>query len=177
MDYWELMNHTFMNQSTSSKFSSYKLLIVIFSACLSFMGCQSGSKTQVSLGGSESLSQPVSPTVFNAPSMRYLLLTEAAGDEQSNTWSAQQWADRATSLYQEKHYARALRAANIALTIDEELMPARQLALLANIKIMQNNIRTLHKNEAMSANDKADLKESLTMITSLIGTKKVALTD
>lgn len=176
MDYWELMNHTFMNQSTSSKFSSYKLLIVICSACLSFTGCQSGSKTQAPIGGSDSLSQPVSSAVLNAPSMTYLL-TGVVGDEQSNTWSAQQWVDRATSLYQEKHYARALRAANIALTIDEELLPARQLALLANIKIMQNNIHTVHKNEAMSANDKADLKESLTMITSLIGTKKVALTD
>lgn len=171
------MIHTLINRSISPSFLPSSLLIVTCSACLLLTGCQSGPKAETSVLAIEPLPQYVSPAELSAPSVGGLLLGEAVVDEKSDDWSAEQWVDIATSLYQEQHYARALRAANIALDIDEALLPARQIALLATIKIMQNNSHAFQKNKAMSDDDKADLKESLTVMTSLINTQKVALTD
>ena len=74
----------------------------------------------------------------------------------------------AKNNYEKKRYARALRAANEALSVDNERLDARQLAMLSAVKVMESNIDAYHDNSLMNSGDKATLNETLTNITNLV---------
>ena len=74
----------------------------------------------------------------------------------------------AKNNYETKRYARALRAANEALSIDNERLDARQLAMLSAVKVMESNIDAYHDNTLMNSGDKAALNKTLTNITTLV---------
>ncbi len=72
--------------------------------------------------------------------------------------------------YEAKHYARALRAANEALSMDDQNIEARQIAMLSAVKVMENNIDVYHDKALMSDGDKETFKKTLTNITTLTNT-------
>ncbi|WP_250162237.1 hypothetical protein [Psychrobacter sp. WY6] len=61
-----------------------------------------------------------------------------------------------------------MRAANEALSVDNERLDARQLAMLSAVKVMESNIDAYHDNSLMNSSDKATLNETLTNITTLV---------
>ena len=97
---------------------------------------------------------------LSEPSLAYL--------SNGNKLSSEAWMTIAKNNYEKKRYARALRAANEALSVDNERLDARQLAMLSAVKVMESNIDAYHDNSLMNSGDKATLNETLTNITTLV---------
>ncbi|MGP9513978.1 hypothetical protein ACT3RN_15545 [Psychrobacter sp. AOP5-GZ1-6] len=74
----------------------------------------------------------------------------------------------AKTNYDSKKYARALRAANNAIAIDNQSLEARDIAMLSTIKITESNISAYHNDTLMSSDDKDRVKDRLTNITTLV---------
>lgn len=146
-----------------------KSITIIFSACLLVTGCGGFGKNK----NTEPV-KLIQPTVINqlaSPSLTYLS-DPAIEIDNNRTMTADRWMSIAQSNYQAKKYARALRAATEALNLDEQLMEARELALLSAVKVTETNISAYHDNVLMSDYDKAELKVTLADITSLINTSE-----
>ena len=101
---------------------------------------------------------------FDAPSPTYVTGITAI----SRQLSAEDWLTIAKENYQEKKYARSLRAATEAFNRDDQLLAARELAMLSAIKVTQSNIDSYHDNTLMNATEKSEFKEILTRMTTLM---------
>lgn len=150
------------DKSNSPKPTYIGLLSVVFGACILATGCGIGSKKK------SQQTQPLVLSQLDSPSLTYL--SGAIKLDSNSEVTAEQWMTIANSNYKSKKYARALRAATEALSLDEQLVDARQLAMLSGVKVTENNIDSYHDNAMMNNNDKAELKTTLADITTLINT-------
>lgn len=139
------------------------LLIVMLSTALLIAGCSTTTKKN-----KHNLPTQATVKQLSEPSIAYLSDANEAGSTYPRNLEA--WLTIAQKNYDSKHYARALRAANEALSIDSERVDARQIAMLSAVKIMENNISAYHHDISMDDNDRAGFKETLTNITTLINT-------
>lgn len=104
---------------------------------------------------------------FPEPSLRYM-----AQDTDPNDIKAEQWLSIAQTEFAEKHYARALRAANEALRTQGDLKEARKIAMLSTIKITQDYSKAYHDADVMSVEGSENFREDLARVTTLINTAK-----
>lgn len=136
------------------------LLTVMLNTVLLVTACSTTTKQNTR-------SQPVAQQL-SEPSIAYLSsVTEADTAKPRNL---ETWITIAQSNYDSKRYARALRAANEALSIDDNRVDARQIAMLSAVKLMESNIDVYHNDALMDNGDKATFKETLTSITTLVNT-------
>lgn len=159
-----------MNYFNRTKTHATSLLAVILSTSLFLTACGSASKKDAE----PALSKPVvtnaavTTSQLDEPSFAYLVdSTKSANVRQL---SSEDWLTIANDNYQSKHYARALRAANEALSVDSKLVAARQLAMLSAVKVAENNIASYHDHALMNDADKDKFKNALTHITTLVNT-------
>ncbi|WP_299189498.1 hypothetical protein [uncultured Psychrobacter sp.] len=151
------MNHIHRIELTSSK-----LLSIVMSVSVVLAGCSADVKSS-----KHNISQP---TIKQLSSSSLVYLTDATEAKDINESSIETWMAIAKSNYESKNYSRALRAANEALSIDNQIVEARQIAMLSSVKVMQSNIDAYHDNALMNSHDKATFKETLTSMTTLINT-------
>lgn len=154
-----LLFHTFdddtvlMNYINRIKLTNVGLLSVILSASMLATGC----------GKKSAQNTVVQVKPLSAPSLVYL-----SDEIEVDTATPEAWMAIAKSNYNSKRYARALRAANEALSIDNQLVEARQLAMLSAVKVTQSNINAYHDDALMSDSDKTEFKNTLTRVTTLV---------
>ncbi|MGP4120776.1 hypothetical protein ACT3N8_13265 [Psychrobacter aquimaris] len=144
-----------MNPIYRTKLATAGLLSVLLSASLLTAGCGTTAKNNIQT----TVSKPIVKQL-SEPSLVYL--------SSGNQLSSEAWMTIAKNNYATKRYARALRAANEALSVDNERLDARQLAMLSAVKVMESNIDAYHDNTLMDSGDKATLNETLTNITTLV---------
>lgn len=144
-----------MNPIYRTKLATAGLLSVLLSASLLTAGCGTTAQKNVQT----TVSKPIVKQL-SEPSLAYL--------SNGNQLSSEAWMTIAKNNYEKKRYARALRAANEALSVDNERFDARQLAMLSAVKVMESNIDAYHDNSLMNSGDKATLNETLTNITTLV---------
>ena len=144
-----------MNPIYRTKLATAGLLSVLLSASLLIAGCGTTAQKNVQT----TVSKPIVKQL-SEPSLVYL--------SNGNQLSSEAWMTIAKNNYDAKRYARALRAANEALSVDNERLDARQLAMLSAVKVMESNIDAYHDNSLMNSGDKATLNETLTNITTLV---------
>ncbi|WP_426138414.1 hypothetical protein [Psychrobacter sp. TWR1-1-1] len=144
-----------MNPIYRTKLATAGLLSVLLSASLLTVGCGTTAQKNVQT----TVSKPIVKQL-SEPSLAYL--------SNGNQLSSEAWMTIAKNNYDAKRYARALRAANEALSVDNERLDARQLAMLSAVKVMESNIDAYHDNSLMNSGDKATLNETLTNITTLV---------
>lgn len=127
------------------------LLSLVVSASVLITGCNTtGKKNSTSV------------KALSAPSLVYLSGSNTAQHDFS------EWMAIAKTNYDSKKYARALRAANNAIAIDNQSLEARDIAMLSTIKITESNISAYHNDTLMSSDDKDRVKDRLTNITTLV---------
>lgn len=149
-----------MNPIYRTKLATAGLLSVLLGASLLTTGCgKTAKKNQQTTVSTPIIKQ------LSAPSLAYLPDTTVADQRSSEAWMV-----IANKNYEEKRYARALRAANEALNIDNEKVDARQVAMLSAVKVMESNIDAYHDNTLMNSGDKAIFNETLTNITTVVNT-------
>lgn len=144
-----------MNPIYRTKLATAGLLSILFSTSLLTAGCGTAAKKNVQTTVSKPIVQQLSE-----PPLAYL--------SSGNQLSSGAWMTIAKNNYETKRYARALRAANEVLSIDNERLDARQLAMLSAVKVMESNIDAYHDNTLMNSGDKAALNKTLTNITTLV---------
>lgn len=144
-----------MNPIYRTKLATAGLLSVLLSASLLTAGCGTTAQKNVQTRVSKPIVKQLSE-----PSLAYL--------SNGNQLSSEAWMTIAKNNYEKKRYARALRSANEALSVDSERLDARQLAMLSAVKVMESNIDAYHDNSLMNSGDKATLNETLTNITTLV---------
>ncbi|MBE0444798.1 hypothetical protein [Psychrobacter sp. FME5] len=147
-----------MNPIYRTKLATAGLLSVLLGASLLTTGCGKTGKKSVQT----TVSTPIVKQL-SEPSLAYLSDTTVADQRSSEAWMV-----IANKNYEEKRYARALRAANEALSIDNEKVDARQIAMLSAVKVMGSNIDAYSDDAMMNSGDKATFNETLTNITTLI---------
>lgn len=152
-----------MNPIYRTKLATAGLLSVLLSASLLTAGCGTTSKKNVQT----TVSKPIVKQL-DEPSLSYF--SDAIKIDDGRAVTAQQWMTIAQSNYQSKKYARSLRAATEALSIDSQLVVARQLAMLSALKVTESNIDAYGDNAVMNDNDKARFKDTLTNMTTLVST-------
>lgn len=152
-----------MNPIYRIKLTGLNLLSIVLSTSVLITGCSMGAKENTQT----IISQPIVKQL-SGPSLVYLAdATEANNSSKSNP---EVWMAIAKSNYELKNYSRALRAANEALSIDDQIVEARQIAMLSAVKVMQSNIDAYHDNALMNSHDKATFKDTLTSMTTLVNT-------
>lgn len=156
-----LMNHIYRTKLIDNKLTTAGLLSVVLTASLLATGCSTTTKES----RKNTDSQPVIKQL-SEPSLAYLSDTTKMSN--ANQSDVEAWVTIAKSNYEAKRYARALRAANKALSIDKGMVDARQIAMLSAVKVMESNIDAYHDDALMDSGDKTMFKDTLTDITSLI---------
>lgn len=149
-----------MNPIYRTNFKSVGLLMITLSTALLTIGCNTTTK--------ESQLQPASQPIakqLSKPSLTYMSNANEIGA--INARNPEAWITVAKKNYEAKRYPRALRAANEALSINDQMTEARQIAMLSVVKVMENNIDAYHDAALMNSADKATFKETLTNITTL----------
>lgn len=141
-----------MNPIYRTNLTTVGLLSAILSVSMMMTGCNTTGKKN---------STSVKP--LSEPSLVYL------DDGNTPQRDFDGWMAIAETDYDAKKYARALRAANKALAIDNQAVAARQIAMLSSVKVMESNIKTYHDSASMDSADKATLKATLTNINTLSG--------
>lgn len=149
------MNHIYRTNLTMAG-----LLTVVLSTSLLVSGCNTTGKA-----GKQNTRSQATAKQLSEPSFAYM-----AGATQSKQRNVEDWMTIAKKNYEAKHYARALRASNEALSIDDQNIEARQIAMLSAVKVMENNIDVYHDKALMSDGDKETFKKTLTNITTLTNT-------
>lgn len=157
-----------MNYIGRIKPNTLGLSAVALSSFLLLTGCGMGAKKNVdNVSSTTVIANKATPiSQLSAPSFVYLLDTTKA--HINRQLSAEDWLIMAKSNYESKRYARALRASNEALGLNDQLIEARQIAMLSAVKITQSNIGSYHDNNVMSSSDKARFKDTLTKMTTLV---------
>lgn len=151
------MNPIYRTKLAPIKLVTAGLLSILLSASLLTAGCGTTAKKSVQTMVSKPIVKQLSE-----PSLTYL--------SSGNQLSSEAWMTIAKNNYETKRYARALRAANEALSIDNESVDARQIAMLSAVKVMESNIDAYHDNTLMNSDDKATFNETLTNITTVLNT-------
>ncbi|MFT5120383.1 MAG: hypothetical protein ACI8R1_001543 [Psychrobacter glaciei] len=154
-----------MNSIDCTKLKGVGLLSVIFSASVLLTACGGAAKKNTQ---PLTVSKPTVAKQLDKPSLSYL--SDAMKVDDGRAVTAQQWLTIAQSNYQSKKYARSLRAATEALSLDDQLVRARQLAMLSAVKVTESNIDAYSDNAVMNDNDKARFKDTLTNMTTLVST-------
>lgn len=152
-----------MNHIYRTNLTTVGLLAVVLNTALLTTGCSTTAKEKPQNTRSQ-------PTIkqLSAPPLTYLSgYTETSQNNQRNV---EAWMTMAKKNYEAKRYARALRAANEALSMDNQMVEARQIAMLSAVKVMESNIDAYHSNVSMDKAEKATFKDTLTNITTLIST-------
>ncbi|MEN6670380.1 hypothetical protein AAJP47_08395 [Psychrobacter sp. B38] len=149
------MNHIYRTNLTMAG-----LLTVMLSTSLLVTGCSTTNKAS-----KQNTSRQAMAKQLSEPSFAYM--SSAGQAKQRNVGD---WMAIAKKDYEAKRYARALRAANEALSMDKQNIEARQIAMLSVVKVMESNIEAYHDNSLMNAGDKETFKDTLTNITTLINT-------
>lgn len=149
-----------MNPIYRIQLTNLNLLSIVLSASVLITGCGTGAK-----GSKHDMSQP---TVKQLSSPSLVYLSGATEAKNSNDSSIEEWMTIAKTNYDSKNYSRALRATHEALSIDNQIVEARQIAMLSSVKVMQSNVDAYHDNALMNSHDKATFKETLTNMTTLI---------
>lgn len=152
-----------MNPIYRIKLTGLNLLSIVLSTSVLITGCSVGAKESTQ----NIVSQPIVKQL-SGPSLVYL--ADATTANNSSKSNPEAWMTIAKSNYELKNYSRALRAANEALSIDSQIIDARQIAMLSAVKVMQSNIDAYHDNALMNSHDKARFKETLTSMTTLVNT-------
>ncbi|MBF0658430.1 tetratricopeptide repeat protein [Psychrobacter sp. NG25] len=142
-----------MNPIYRTNLTKMGLLSVVVSASVLITGCNTTG---------EKKSASASVKALSAPSLVYL----SGPNTVQRDFEA--WMTIAKTNYDSKEYARALRAANEALAIDNQAVEARQIAMLSSIKVTEGNISAYHNDALMDSDDKDLLKDKLTNITTMI---------
>lgn len=153
-----------MNPIDFTKLTGVGLLSVIFSASVLLTACGGATKNAQIL----SASQPTVAKQLDEPSFSYL--SDAVKVNDGREITAQQWMTIAQRNYQSKKYARSLRAATEALSLDDQLIEARQLAMLSAVKVTESTIDAYSDSAVMNDSEKARFKGTLTNITTLVNT-------
>lgn len=150
-----------MNSIYRNNFKAANLLLLMFSTALLAIGCS----TTTTENKPRQLSQPVVEQL-SEPSLVYMF----DNDEMDGTSprNIERWVAIAKKNYEAKYYARALRAAEEALDINNQVVEARQIAMLSAVKMMESNVDAYHNNAVMEDRDKSTFKETLTNITTLV---------
>ena len=141
-----------MNPIYRTNLTTMGLLSVVLSASVLITGCNTTAKEEKSTVVKR----------LSEPSLVYL----SGGNAVQRDFAA--WMTLAKTNYDSKQYARALRAANEALAMDNQSAEARQIAMLSSVKITESNISAYHNDTLMDSGDKARFKDKLTNITTLI---------
>lgn len=152
-----------MNPIYRTNFKAAGLLTAVLSTALLTIGCGTTAKQSKSQSTDQLVVQQLSE-----PSLTYMSSANERGN--ANSRSLEAWMTIAKENYEAERYARALRAANEAISIDSQMVEARQIAMLSVVKVMENNIDAYHDDVLMNSADKATFKETLTNITTLINT-------
>lgn len=165
------MNNIYLTSFNDANFNNTKLktvgfLSVMLSVCLLATGCSTSNKVKNT--PPPRAPQPVVISQLDGPSLTYL--SGAIKLEGNRNVTAEQWMTIADSNYKAKKYARSLRAATEALSIDDQRLDARQLAMLSAVKVTESNIDSYHDNALMDSDNKSELKKTLADITTLINT-------
>jgi len=150
-----------MNSIYRNNFKAANLLLFMFSTALLAIGCS----TTTTENKPRQLSQPVVEQL-SEPSLVYMFDNDEM--DGTNPRNIETWVAIAKKDYEEKHYARALRAAEEALGINNQVVEARQIAMLSAVKMMESNVDAYHNNAVMEDRDKSTFKETLTNITTLV---------
>lgn len=146
-----------MNPIFRTNFKTASLLTAVLTTSLLITGCSTASKSS-----EQNVSSQTTTKSLTKPSITYL-----SNVTETSQRSADAWMTIAKKNYEAKRYARALRAANEALSIDNQRVEARQMAMLSVVKVMESNIDVYHDDLSMTKNEKATFKEALTNITTL----------
>ena len=149
-----------MNDGYSPMVNKFISPLLVLSMSLLVVGCGGGVKKKPQQTAVPMIEQ------LEDPSLYYLL---APTNDSVGNMTVAQWTDIAKINYESMKYGRALRAATEALKIDDDAVEARQLAMLAAVKITESNVGSFHDNALMNSDDKAILKTTLTNITTSIG--------
>lgn len=145
------------------------LLVATFSTFLLTTGCGTAPKKVTSQVPSKPIvTSKVVPAQLSEPLSLYLFETTKVA--KADRISAEAWMTIAKSNYESKNYARALRAATEALSMDDQFVEARQIAMLSAVKVTEKNIASYHDNTLMNDEDKNRLKNTLTSMTTLVNT-------
>ncbi|WP_040642622.1 hypothetical protein [Psychrobacter aquaticus] len=147
-----------MNPIYRTKLKTVGLLTVVLNVASLITGCSTTAE-----GNKPNTISQTTVKQLSEPSLTYL--SGAANQRSPATWMT-----IAEDNYKAKRYARALRAANEALSMDNQMVEARQIAMLSAVKVMESNIDAYHDNALMNDSDKATFKETLTNITTSINT-------
>ncbi|MGP5374173.1 hypothetical protein ACTXLO_13835 [Psychrobacter alimentarius] len=150
-----------MNSIYRNNFKAANLLLLMFSTALLAIGCS----TTTTENKPRQLSQPVVEQL-SEPSLVYMFDNDEM--DGTNPRNIERWVAIAKKNYEAKHYARALRAAEEALDINNQVVEARQIAMLSAVKMMESNVDAYHNNAVMEDRDKSTFKETLTNITTLV---------
>lgn len=150
-----------MNSTYRNNFKAVNLLLLIFSTALLAIGCS----TTTTENKPRQLSQPV---VEQLSELSLVYMFDNDEMDGTNPRNIETWVAIAKKDYEEKHYARALRAAEEALGINNQVVEARQIAMLSAVKMMESNVDAYHNNAVMEDRDKSTFKETLTNITTLV---------
>lgn len=150
-----------MNSIYRNKFKAVNLLLVMFSPALLAIGCS----TTTTENKPRPLSQPVVEQL-SEPSLVYMFNTNEI--DSANSRNAETWVAIAKKNYEEKDYGRALRAAETALNTNNQMVEARQIAMLSAVKMMESSVDAYHDDAVMKGADKSAFKETLTNITTLV---------
>lgn len=154
-----------MNPIYRIKLTNLNLLSIILSTSVLITGCSMGAKENTQ----NIVSQPVVKKL-NGPPLVYL--ADAIEVNTLREGNLEAWMTVAKNNYVLKNYSRALRAANEVLSVDSQIVEARQIAMLSAVKVMESNVDAYHDNALMNSHDKARFKETLTSMTTLINTSE-----
>ncbi len=161
-------NVPLMNYINYVKLRTISSLVIILSTSSFLIACGSAAKKDAKpvLSKSVVTNTVITKSQLDEPSFAYLVDSTKVGN--TRLLSSEAWLTIAKDNFQSKHYARALRAANEALSVDNKLVAARQLAMLSAVKVTENSIDSYHDNTLMSNSDKDRFKSSLTSMTTLV---------
>ncbi|SJN35369.1 hypothetical protein [Psychrobacter sp. JB385] len=150
-----------MNSTYRNNFKAANLLLLILSPALLAIGCS----TTTTENKPRQLSQPVIEQL-SEPSLIYMFDTNET--DSTSPRNIETWVAIAKKNYEAKHYARALRAAEEALNINNQMVEARQIAMLSAVKMMESSVDAYHNDDVMEDRDKSTFKKTLTNITTLV---------
>lgn len=150
-----------MTPMRAFKTTKHYLPLVLCSVCLVLTGCS--SKKQPSTTVSSTTVKPLA-----SPSITYL--SNGVNSNSNTALTAEQWLTIAKTNYESKKYARSLRAATQAVSLDSDLVEARQLAMLSAVSVTQVNIDSYNDNTLLNDQDRTELRDTFSHITSLINT-------
>lgn len=154
------------NSLKSTRYQAKVIFFTLAAVSLFATGCQKNidsSETQKPIIHSTNM-----PLQY--PSMNYLdieAVDTSSKDAPDNEEYIQSLMEIANDNYNNKSYAKALRAANQILKFNQNSLQAKQLAALSSIKIAESNMG-FFKGLGINEDQKKDIKNSIAYMDSVI---------